>query len=284
MHVVGQLAGLPDIVAQHRKTLRVELQTEPRHVALDHCCGDDGFVPRSGAGMADLRPNGRGGEKHQADADRRQHHRGGGRPLDIVVAVGMARAGMPLTGGQQPRHDLQCDRGGAATDQHDRRRQQWNAAQPDQRQKRAIGLAGSHHAPGESAERDRRLQPLLSRPQHREPDRPAGKLPHHDGQQTENPGKQRAHQHQRQQRYGADEDADPVDQRQVERQAEQEAVTESAQRCGGRAGQHPGQHGKRDDGGPPPVEPGIARAEQQTGKDCGAKACQARPQGFAELR
>ena len=118
MHVVGQPASLPDIVGQHRETLRVELQTESGHVALNHRRGDDRLVTRSGAGVADLRPDGGGGEKHQADVEGGQHDRGW-RVGDLGLFAGLF-AGPRLTGCPPPRHGLQRDRGGAASGQHDR--------------------------------------------------------------------------------------------------------------------------------------------------------------------
>lgn len=82
--------------------MRIEVETEPGHIALDHRDGDRGFAARSATRMPHLRPDDDGGEQDQAYARGRQHHR---------------RRRIPLTTGSPPLLDFQRDRGQAASDQ-----------------------------------------------------------------------------------------------------------------------------------------------------------------------
>ena len=67
VHVLGELDGFADVVVQHRAPLAVEVQAQPRHVALDHRDRDGGLVAGPGA-AAHLRCGQRGGQQHRGDA------------------------------------------------------------------------------------------------------------------------------------------------------------------------------------------------------------------------
>ncbi len=134
--------------------------------------------PAPGTGLADMRPRQRRRQQHglmhtpgQHDRGRRggvgRHRRGHQRTISSAMAATLNPISTTAkdTSGAPPI----CASGSSG----------------------AFGLAETDYAPRESAERHRRLEPFLRRPQPREPERPAGQPPTRDGEQTEQAGKQR---------------------------------------------------------------------------------------------
>ena len=76
-HVLGQPHRLADVVVEHRAALGVELQPEPRHVALHRGDVDGRVVAGARTGMPDVRATSAAvGEQHDGDAGTGQHDRG----------------------------------------------------------------------------------------------------------------------------------------------------------------------------------------------------------------
>ncbi len=83
-----------------------------------------------------------------------------------------------------------------------------------------------------------------------------------DGEETEESGKHRLEERQRQPWQDTHHYAGPRQKRDVERGPEKEAVAESADELGGVAGQHPRQGREREDPQVPPAERREAQAQQ----------------------
>ena len=143
--VRGELLGDPHVVVEHRAALRVEVQAEPRHVALHG--RDRHGAHRRRAGGREQRGQRTGRQRDQRD----QRGRDGGAHLP----PGQAPPGLP-----------QREAG-----QHGDERQQRRPADGGHGEQRPVGLAEGDAPPGEAAERHPRPQRLRADPHRRRPHR-----------------------------------------------------------------------------------------------------------------
>ena len=166
-HVLGQLHGLGDVVVEDGAPLGVELQTEPRHVALDG--GDGRSSGRHRRPRPDCRtcgPASATASRTHGDADARAAPpRAAARVWPVVIRRHHFTTSMTIAAKLNPTSATAKDTRGTPP-------------------KCAITSSGlsvlteSDYAPGKSAERDGGLQPLGEHPQRGEPERPAGQPPH----------------------------------------------------------------------------------------------------------
>ena len=203
--VGGELLGDPHVVVEHRPALRVEVQTQPRHVALHGC------------------------DRHRADGSRprRRQQRGERACRERDERQQRGRGGAPLATGEAARGLAEREPG-----QHRREGQQRRPADGGHRQQRPVGLTERDPAPREPAEGRPRPQRLYSDPHRGRPERcrpsgPRAQPRHHGRPGARGTDEDRLGARERQPRHRADVDAGPAQQRQEEAQPEQRAQPES---------------------------------------------------------
>ncbi len=243
-HVGGELTRGGDVVVEHRGALGVELQPQPRHVAL-----------------------------HERDAHRRpaRRHRNGQRGRDRGDDAAHQHDDDPSRACTPRQH-----RPGEhpAEQRHDERHQR-RAAERSQRQQHAVGLAEGQPAPREAAEGQPRPQRLLEHPEQRDDHRPAA-VPGRERQRRSEQGEERRLQ-QRQRHESArtgvggrplhqrQEQREPVHQAQQRRPAQTRSATAQRQQRHGRRCERPEPRRREGEVGQQPRRAGAEQLEPQHG-------------------
>ncbi len=258
-HVVGQPHGLADVVVEHRAALGVEVQPEPGHVALDR-----GHVDRSGRRRRRCRTGAPPARSRAVPSSTAAMQTPGSTTRGSAAAS--ASAGLPCPTSRRPPMPARSAPKPSSATAND------SSGTPPSC---ASGSNGPSVWPkattpqGNPPNGTLRFQPLLGRPQRREPDRPAGQPPHHDGGEAEQRREHRLRRRTAPATARRRRAHRPRHQRDVERQPEQEAVPEAAEQARRLPQQHPCQHRERERPPVPPAERREAHAHQQTGDDRG---------------